>query len=284
MYSLTPPDRNGLSDFDSIVARRDSSETRNQLVRIRDDIATAYSEYIRHSGNGELVQPINVKKEIGDELKANFRSLDRRRKHEFIRDEILSIADLDLCPYCSFATVVSLDHSLPTLVYPEFAVLAQNIVPCCDRCNSNKNDHCFRTSGGNLMHPYYIEFPCTSILFADVTVAERSVTWQFYVRSNSDIDDEAFKSVGNLFSRLKLADLYGKQSVIEIMGMVEGIHISFQSAGTIGLRDSLKEQSDRLFRRFGANYWKAVMLRSVSESTEFCAGGYEKLMTPPNLK
>ena len=42
--------------------------------------------------------------------KANFRFLDKGRSHEAIRDEILSLARFDTCPYCNYSIVDELDH------------------------------------------------------------------------------------------------------------------------------------------------------------------------------
>ena len=89
-------------------------------------------------------------------------------------------------------------------------MLAQNIVPSCDRCNRIKGSTCFKTSGKELVHPYFVEFPNNPILFASVVVEDQSVTWKFYLQNNADIDDVTFTSIENLFSLLSLADLYGE--------------------------------------------------------------------------
>lgn len=278
MYSLPPPDRDGVKDFDSIVGIR-NTDARAKLKRVRIGVLEAYTEYIKLSGNGELLEPLALDSESAHELRANFGLLDRGRSHSNIRDEILGIAYLDLCPYCSVATVESLDHSLPSSAYPEFSVLAQNIVPSCGRCNRVKSNVCYKTAGISLAHPYFVEYPVNPILFANVVVEQQSVTWDFYLQNNDDIDDDMFASIENLFSTLNLADLYGKHSTLEIMAMVDYIHNLFQTQGAVGLRQLLQGMADSTYRKQGANYWKTVLLRSLAESREFCNGGYVQLRT-----
>ena len=180
MYSLSPPTRNGIDDFESVVARRNRT-VKKLLKQVRDEVAEAYREYLTHAGNGALLEPINVDEAVACELKRNFRLLDKGGSHEAIRNEILGSTRLDMCPYCNYSTVDSLDHALPSAVYPEFAVLAQNLVPACTSCNRKKGQACFRLSGGNVMHPYFVRIPEEPILFANVDVDKQGVTWEFYL-------------------------------------------------------------------------------------------------------
>ena len=276
MYSLSPPSRDGLIDFESILAQR-NSKARVLLESMYGKIARAYCDYNRLSGNGVLIEPLLFNSQETHVLKTNFASLGRGRSHSHIRDEILSSAYLDLCPYCSVATVESLDHYLPQSVYPEFAVLAQNIVPSCSRCNRIKDNTCFNTSGKNLAHLYYVEIPRDPILHACVAIEKQSVTWKYYLENNGTIDDAIFQSIENLFTILSLADLYGQHSAIEMIPMVEYLDELFQRGGAVWLREYLQAMAKSARIRQGANYWKTALLKSLAESKEFCDGGYQQL-------
>jgi len=131
MYSLEPPTRDGIEDFDSIVAARRNAAAVALLNGNRGDIATAYGAYVAQSGNGTLLHPIDMGGDVAEELKANFRLLDKGSSHSFLRDEVLSSARFDACPYCNFTSVDTIDHALPRAVYPEYSVLVQNLVPSC---------------------------------------------------------------------------------------------------------------------------------------------------------
>ena len=202
MYSLTPPLRDGLADYDGIVSRRHVA-ARELLNLNRAHVDDAYKAYLAHRGNGVSLYPINIANDCAEAPKANFDFLESGRSYAFLRDEILGSAYLDACPYCNATSVDSLDHALPRAVYPEFSVLAQNLVPACVTCNRKKSDECFPKTGLNLMHPYYVHIPDDPILFAAVAVETRVVTWEFYLQQNGDIDDEQFETIQNLFNLLE---------------------------------------------------------------------------------
>ena len=142
MYTLLVPTRDGLADYDSVVGRRRNS-TKAVLAQHRGAVAEAFACYLKFSGNGESLQPIPVEPAVSQALETNFNLLGSNGSHSHIRDEILGSANNHACPYCNVATVDTLDHVLPKKIYPEFSVLAQNLVPSCSRCNREKSSTCF---------------------------------------------------------------------------------------------------------------------------------------------
>ena len=276
MYSLDPPQRNGLDDFDSIVSRR-HIDTEDLLNRNRAHIIEAYSDYLIRSGNGALLCPINITNDCAEALKTSFDFLDKGRSHGFLRDEILSSARLDSCPYCNAMLVDSLDHVLPKSVYPEFSILAQNLVPACATCNRKKDDHCAQKTGLNLMHPYFVNIPNDPILFAAVAIGAQEVTWQFYLQQNGSINDDQFESIKNLFNLLGLADRYSQISVGTIMDLAEHLDDLHQAGGATTTRRFLQQIGDSARRSRGENYWKTAILRALAASDDFCDGGHRLL-------
>ena len=276
MYTLPTPDRDSIYDYDEIVANR-SRNAQTTLQEARDVVETAYSDYLSKTGNGKELQPILPVPAVAGELKNNFRCLDRGRSHEFLRDQILSSASLGLCPYCSATMVDSLDHVLPLNTYPEFAVLVQNLVPSCNKCNRLKHDTCFHKNGINLFHPYYVEVPTDPFLFADINVETKGVAWEFYLRRPSSLDEHCFGDLANLFTQLKLADLYAQHAAVEVISRLDSMDGSYESGGAEDLRDYLLNESESAHAFAGSNYWKTVILRSLADSDAFCEGGYKRL-------
>lgn len=279
MYSLAPPLRDGLADFDCITSRR-QFEARELLYLIRDQVEEAYKDYLAHRGNGVSLHPINIANDFAEALKANFGFLDSGRRYAFLRDEILGSAYLDACPYCNATSVDSLDHALPRTVYPEFSVLPQNLVPACVTCNRKKSNECFQGTGLNLMHPYYVHIPYDPILFAAVAVGPRIVTWEFYLQQNADVDDEQFEAIQNLFNLLDLADRYYRVSlgdVIDRTGHLDELHLV---GGASEIRRYFQKEADSARRSRGENYWKTAILRALANSDDFCDGGHRLLGVP----
>ena len=276
MYPLVRPERNGLEDFDRIVSLR-RVVTRALLNQNRTQIAEAYDDYLTGSGNGALLCPIKITNRCAKALKSNFDSLDSGRSHDFLRDEILGSALHDACPYCNATSVDSLDHALPRAVYPEFSILAQNLVPACATCNRKKGDECFQETGRNLMHPYFVHIPVEPILFAAVAVGAREVTWEFYLQQNGCIDDDQFESIENLFNLLDLADRYFRISVGDIMDRTAHLDELHQAGGLTEIRRYFQGEANSARRRRGENYWKTAILRALADSDDFCDGGHRLL-------
>ena len=58
------------------------------------------------------------------------------------------------CPYCTISPAGTTEHFLPKEKYPEFAVNALNLLPCCSICNGKKGES-VKTDDGK---PYIINF------------------------------------------------------------------------------------------------------------------------------
>ena len=276
MYSLTAPNRNYLQDFDNVVARR-SSQTKALLQSYRAQINQAYASYQVRSGNDRFLQPIPVTGEASNALKSNYAALSKGNHQAHLRDTILGSARYDVCPYCNISPVDTLDHVLPRSMYPEFSILALNLVPACGLCNRKKGGTCFRSSGKNLMHPYFMIVPVDPILFAEVVVDNESVTWSFYLQNQGVMGDLAFSAIEATFSLLDLASRFHGFSVGDIVDRMGHFKLMYESGGPARLREYLLQESVSARKSRGANYWKTAILRALGESDPFCHGGYRRL-------
>ena len=275
MYSLTPPTRDGLADYDNIAAKRRTGA--NLLLEQRPAIVTAYANYLAEFGKGSLLHPIPVSPEIAKALEDNFDALKKGRSHESVRDEILDSTPSDSCPYCNMSDVDTIDHALPKSVYPEFSILALNLIPACGACNLRKGQSCHVKSGYDLMHPYFVCIPDEPILFAEVMVDVEAVTWRFYLQNNAAMGDAEFGSIEKLFNLLDLARRYSRYSVGEIgdrAGHFDELH---SRGGADTLRSYLEKEAASSRESRGNNYWKTALLHGLADNDPFCDGGYKKL-------
>ena len=280
MYSLPVPTRDGLPDYDSVVARRRNA-TKAVLAPHRGSVAVAFTRYLKFSGNSASLQPIQVAPPVSQALETNFDLLDSNGSHSHIRDEILGSARNYACPYCNVATVDTLDHFLPKKVYPEFSVLAQNLVPSCSTCNRKKGATCFHSSGLNLMHPYFAKVPDDAILVVDVTVTVQEVAWRFALQQNASIANADFEPIANTFTLLELADRYDEVSVGEIIDVISGFDDFYSDGDPTAVRAFLQQLASSSRNSRGFNYWKTVILQALADSDAFCAGAYRTLIGKP---
>ena len=280
MYALPVPTRDGLADYDSVVARRHNA-TKAVLAQHRGAVAVAFVRYLKFSGNSASLQPILVAPAVSQALETNFDLLDSNGSHSHIRDEILGLARNHACPYCNVAIVDTLDHVLPKKVYPEFSVLAQNLVPSCSTCNRKKGSTCFHSSGLNLMHPYFAKVPDDAILVVDVTVTVQEVAWRFALQQNASIANADFEPIANTFTLLELADRYDEVSVGEIIDVISGFDDFYSDGDPIAVRAFLQQLASSSRNSRGSNYWKTVILQALADSDAFCAGAYRTLIGNP---
>ena len=261
----------------SIIARR-HVETREVLSEIRTIVFASYDAYMAHRGDGEFLQPIPLTEDVSARLTENYRSLRKGASHQHIRDEILSSARLDICPYCSVTNVDGVDHVLPVALYPEFSVLAHNLVPSCERCNRSKGLTCFAKDGTNLLHPYFEAFPADEMLRAHVLVAKGSVTWHFTLSRFAGMNARAFVAIRNMFEVLELEDLYRQVSVVDVMDRVQSMAGQYEAGGSGQVREYLRREAESARMRGGNNYWKTAILLALAENDEFCNGGFRYLL------
>ncbi|MXZ91547.1 MAG: HNH endonuclease [Chloroflexi bacterium] len=270
-----------MADYDSVVARRHNA-TKDALAQHRGAVAGALADYLKFSGNGSSLQPIPVTPAVSHALETNFDLLDSNGSHSSIRDEILGSAHNGACPYCNSATVDTLDHVLPKTVYPEFSVLAQNLVPSCGTCNRKKGSTCFHSSGLNLMHPYFTKVPNDAILVVDVVVTNQEVTWRFSLQQSASIANDDFALINNTFTLLELADRYSDVSVGEIIDAISGFDDFYADGDPTAVRAFLQKLAVGSQNSRGPNYWKTVILQALADSDAFCAGAYRTLIGKPN--
>ena len=277
MYTLPVPTRDGLADYDSVVAGRRNA-TKAVLAPHRGAMAVAFDCYLKFSGNSASLQPIPIEPAVSQALETNFDLLNSNRSHSHIRDEILGSASYHACPYCNVATVDTLDHALPKTFYPEFSVLAQNLVPSCGTCNRKKGSTCFHSSGLNLMHPYFALVPDEAILIVDLTVTDQEVNWRFALRQNASIATADFEPIANTFALLELADRYDEVSVGEIIDVISGFDDFYSDDDPTAVRAFLQQLASSSRNSRGSNYWKTVILQALADSDAFCSGAYRTLI------
>ncbi|MFG2399334.1 HNH endonuclease [Streptomyces lydicus] len=214
-------------------------------------------------------------------LLGNYALLDRGRPLEDLRHSIFrtALSRNSRCPLCERAQVCALDHFLPKNHFPEYSILADNLVPVCERCNRLKGDECDRVDGLLMFHAYFDEFPDTEILLAEIDV-DSTVSIRYSLHRSDEIDDITFGRVEKQFKILGLFDFYQMEAVAELTDQIDLYDETYASLGDSGLRSTLSALA-RGAERASVNHWKAALYRALSRNEEFCSGGYRQLLASP---
>jgi hypothetical protein len=130
-------------------------------------------------------------------------------------------AHFDLCPYCTLDSGWQLDHYLPKVVFPEFALFAPNLLPICGRCNQSKGNSYIDADGRRLFlllsHDLADD---TQVLEAEISFAGEAHL-RYYIDDHGALLDDELALVKRHFTRLKLASRYARrgESLLAAMKM-----------------------------------------------------------------
>lgn len=279
MIRFPHPVRDSLADFDLAVSRRRPTSQRI-LMGVRKGIIDAYGGY------EDVLRDIRGFTSIADSsevltkaLLGNYDLLDKGRPLEDLRNSIFQTALFHnyRCPLCGRAQVCALDHFLPKKQFPEYSILADNLIPVCERCNRLKGEECDKRGGILFFHAYFDDFPNTEVAFADIEVGS-TVSIRYFLHRSSEIDSRTFDRIEKQFDVLGLLEFYQMEAIAELTDQVDLYDGAYDSHGESGLRSTLGYLT-RGAERNGINHWKAVLYRALSRNAEFCSGGYRKLLT-----
>ncbi len=136
---------------DGFIAR----QCRNNGWRLRKKRwLAAVANYQKFRGNPWLVLPAGF---IGASYKALYSLYDTRGRSGPIARIRRPLVGFPSCPMCGSLGGRSLDHALPRALFPEFAILHENLVPACTMCNSDEKGKKYRgiRRSQRFIHPYY---------------------------------------------------------------------------------------------------------------------------------
>lgn len=249
---------------------------KGRLVRVRPAVKRRYDEYDAHADQLENLTMSTITGVNADALIKCYTS--KTGEMSTLRDELLypDIEDFDSCPFCGIGEPTTLDHYLPKENFPEFSVLAKNLIPICGVCNSNYKGSKWIENGQRLfIHTYYDIFPDECFLNASITVNNK-VTIEFLPIAVgnepyfSDLFDKHFK-------KLALKKRYRIKAASEISRKRRSLERIFVRGGTArDVARSLQTEASELEVEYSKNHWKPVLYKALSGSVDFCNGGFRK--------
>ena len=170
------------------------------------------------------------------------------------------------CPMCGTTLHSTFDHYMPAVRFPEFAVHPLNLVPCCSKCNSIKDDDWLSATGRRqYLHAYSDELP--DLQFVTVSLHEQyglsGVGATFALVRPEGVPGDSWRLVKSHFDRLHLLDRYdelGNDEIAEILS--DGR--AFVEAGGDDVRQFLSARAHDRRTVYGRNHWRAVLMEALS--------------------
>ena len=149
--------------------------TRPHFSSLATKWSEAYKKYRDHKGDPWQITHTAFSEPTGVLQGALYDSQNQSQRIKAIRN--ISLAS---CPMCGSPVTGTLDHYLPRENFPEFSVMAANLIPACTHCNSGKKRRIFKGSSidERFLHPYFDTIAMFPIWFIKVLPPYRAATFQ----------------------------------------------------------------------------------------------------------
>lgn len=175
------------------------------------------------------------------------------------------------CPMCGITLHSTFDHYLPAVKFPEFAVHPLNLVPCCSKCNSTKDDDWLSATGARqYLHAYSDELPNRQ--FVTVNLHEQhgvaGVGATFSLVRPHGVGAGTWQLVKSHFDRLHLIDRYDEHGNDEIAEILADCRTYIETGGH-GAREFLAGLANDRRSVYGRNHWRAVLMEALSTHENF---------------
>lgn len=178
---------------------------------------------------------------------------------------------LKYCPMCGTTLPGTFDHYMPAVNFPEFAVHPLNLVPCCAKCNSTKDDGWLCAAGKRqFLHAYTDQIPY--LQFVAVTLhenqARNAVGAAFSLHRPAGLADEQWDLIDSHFRRLKLIDRYDERGNDEVAEILSDCG-TFLELGGQKVREFLRKRAEDRSTVYGRNHWIAVLMGAMCQHASF---------------
>jgi hypothetical protein len=275
MRNLPAPAIDDKTTFSEIINAK-SSDYKRRLLRLKGKIHLRYDDYLFNASCLESLSSSTFK---GVRAKALVKCYSSKTKLlEELRGKLLfpDLEDFDECPFCGIGEPTTLDHYLPKEQFPEFSVLSKNLIPVCGVCNSNYKGINWIENGQRLfIHSYYDNFPKQKFLNTSISISDK-ITIQFntlHLALHPDFSALFSKH----FEKLSLNKRYKRKAATEICRKKRSLELIYRKNNSaIDVANALAKEANNLRTELSQNHWRSSLYDALSNSAEFCNGGFRK--------
>lgn len=191
-------------------------------------------------------------------------------------DSLLLSVPTQICPYCGFGHIYTIDHYLPKSKYPQFSITTPNLVPACRDCNEGcKNAVYSVTEGEQPLHPYFDGGPFITEqwLFAEV-IQTQPASVQFYVSCPNYWQASVKARVRHHFRSFDLKFRFAVEAGKELSGLSPRLTRYHYNDTPTQIRDVLRETLDIEINNH-VNSWKTALYDALIKSNWYCKDGFK---------
>ncbi len=257
--------------LDAVLKKRSSQYNQWPSTGLKNQIRALFDDYdIKLKSNtlehlSATVWQQNDKKNFLDLY--SFRAAKFKKLYQFLTTTPNNVID-NVCPYCYLEPSESLDHFVPKTPFPHFSANPQNLIPCCSKCNSKKDDNWMIVNQGGNNVRLFLNAYIDNVMnqnFLRVTFSypnNNNIVPTFYISQNG-MSQNLFDIVKTHFAKLDLATRYRDSSNKVFVELGNSIKVARRS----GLTDQVikKINLDAIAENeitFGLNHWETVLKKA----------------------
>jgi hypothetical protein len=189
-------------------------------------------------------------------------------------DQLQMSAPLNICPFCGFGHVSTLDHYLPKANFPLLSILPINLVPSCADCNKGKSNAIAVSKEEQCLHPYFDQghFINEQWIFAEVLETFPPIL-TFRVVSPIHWNHDDKERIKSHFIDFKLANRFRVQAATEIPVLKGELEYDYSINQNVGVQQALERKYLAAAAQH-VNWWKTAMYQALARSDWYCSGGF----------
>lgn len=238
-----------------------------RLRGLQERVFARYACYVRSRSGLENVAAHVYVPEDGDALRHAYSYPTRSVKallEEVKKNAVRNV--FGKCSYCDAVGDLTIDHYLPKQAYPEFSILAENLVPVCSPCNRKKGNR-IEVGGRRAFYNPYVDIePTGKWLYADLIDPARG-TLMFSIARPRRMSVQNFELIERHFAALGLLKRYLGMGAPVLQEALAVIRENLNGSRVSQIRSELKRLAVRQRDVYGQNHFRTAVFEAVANRT-----------------
>lgn len=260
-------------EFSDAIKRKTEPISKSKLDKIKPQVKDSYDQYYKNFKKNSLYLHRSTK--LFAENKKELQSL-YEYQNKVISDIKSNIKEQQIqsirttCQNCTINSVESMDHILPQSEYPELAINAYNLFPCCSKCNEYKNVKESSATKQEFLNLYLDKLPDIQYLFVDVFLNSGEIDFQYYLDNGAKkISAQFFNIIKNHYTNLHLIERMQDSARTYLSDFIASIKPNYKRHSKEYVIETTLEDIEDSREAYGYNYWKCSLKLALINSTIF---------------
>jgi len=272
MRRLTPSSLDPFTVFREVVNAKQPGPRRDRLSQRFGVVRGYYKDFDASKRRLEQITRHRYKAHQKEDLEYCYtirtKPLDRLLSD--IKSKLPAII-IDKCQYCNIDNPKTFDHYLSKKRFPEYAIHALNLFPCCHPCNQIKSEAFLDVLGNRRVLNFYFDaIPKRQFLNVRISYDAHGDPLASYNLARPPwLRRTIFKLVESHFEVLDLLNRYRESSHAVFSETVNTMQELSWDAHRV--QELLRGQAATLTRDISPNYWRAVLYQAMADDLRFVA-------------